>query len=109
MKSQKRAADLTAQSAQQLKIAAMSYDERKTFAATKEDVEQKTADMPAVMQRQVLVIQKAPRTAEVPLLQYIETTVDVPPQKTARGLHNEVQRNPDGQKDVFSIAHDREQ
>ena len=26
------------------------------------------------MQRQVLVIQKAPRTADVPLLQYIDTT-----------------------------------
>ena len=29
------------------------------------------------MQRQVLVIQKAPRTADVPLLQNCDTTVDV--------------------------------
>ena len=32
-------ADLSDQSTQQLKIAAMSFDERKTFAATKEDLE----------------------------------------------------------------------
>ena len=30
------------------------------------------------MQRQVLVIQKAQRTVDVPLLQHIDTTVDVP-------------------------------
>ena len=55
----------------------MPFDERKTFAATKEDLEQNTADLPVVMQRQVLVIQKAQRTVDVPLLQYIDTTVDV--------------------------------
>ena len=75
----------------------MSFDERKTVAATKEDLEQNIADILVVIQRQVLVIQKAPRTADVPLLQYIDTTVDVPAakalQKTARGLHDEVQRN----------------
>ena len=38
-----QSADLGAQSAQQLKTAAMSFDERKTFAATKEDLEQNTA------------------------------------------------------------------
>ena len=70
--------DLGGQSAQQLKIAAMPFDERKTFAATKEDLEQNTADLPVVMQRQVPVIQKAQRTVDVPLLQYIDTTVDVP-------------------------------
>ena len=87
------------------------------LASTKEDLEQNTADTPAVMQRQVLVIQKAPRTTDVPLLQYIDTTAfhwrsdaektlfdttvfhwrsdaEKTPQKTARGLHNEVQRNP---------------
>ena len=36
-----------------------------------------------VMQRQVLVIQKAPRTADVPLLQSSDTTVDVPVAKDA--------------------------
>ena len=48
------------------------------------------------MQRRVLVIQKAPRTVGVPLLQYIDTTVDVPFAKrrredtteTARRLHD---------------------
>ena len=39
-----QSADLGAQSAQQLKIAAMPFDERKIFAATKEDLEQNTAD-----------------------------------------------------------------
>ena len=34
----------------------MSLDDRKTFAATKEDLEQNTTDIPVVMQRQVLVI-----------------------------------------------------
>ena len=93
--------DPGAQSAQQLKIAATSLDERKTFAATKEDLEQNIADILVVMQRYVLVIQKAQRTVDVPLLQYSDTTVDVPvaktPQKTARGLHDEVPRNQDGQ------------
>ena len=41
--------DLGAQSAQQLQTAAMSFDERKTFAATKEDLEKNTADIPVVM------------------------------------------------------------
>ena len=68
--------DLGAQSAQQLKMDAMPFDERKPFATTKEDLEQNTADVPVVMQRQVLVIQKAQRTVDVPLLQYIDTTVD---------------------------------
>ena len=79
----------------------MTFDERKTFAATKEDLEENIVYIPVVMQRQVLVIQKAQRTVDVPLLQYIDTTVDVPVtkalQKTARGLQNEVQRNQDGQ------------
>ena len=62
--------DLGAQSAQLLKTSAMSFDERKTFAASKEDLEQNIADVPVVMQRQVLVIQKAQRTVDIPLLQY---------------------------------------
>ena len=67
----------------------MSFDERKTFAATKEDLEQNTTD-----------IQKAPRTVDVPLLQYIDTTVDVPvdkaPQKQHEDCitkHNEIKMN----------------
>ena len=58
------------QSAQQLKTAAMSFDERKAFAATKEDLEQNTADIPLVMQ--VLVIQEAQRTMDVPLLHSVQ-------------------------------------
>ena len=50
----------------------MSLDERKTFAATKEDLEQNTTNIPVVMQRQVLVIQKAQRTVNVLLVQYID-------------------------------------
>ena len=54
------------------------------------------------MQRQVLVTQKAPRQVDIPLLQYRDTTVDVPVAKRRRedttGLHDEAQRNPDGQK-----------
>ena len=50
----------------------------------------------------MLVIQKAQRTVDVPLLQHIDTTVDVPVAKQRRedttGLHDEVQRNPVGQK-----------
>ena len=92
----------------------MSFDEQKTFAATKEDLEQSTADIPVVMQRQVLLIQKAERKVDIPLLQYI---VDVPVAKrhrkdtteTARGLHNEVQRNQDRREAAFSEAQDREQ
>ena len=61
-------AGLGTQSLQQLKIVAMPFDERKTFAATKEDLEQNTADVPVVMQRQVLVIQKAQRTVDVQML-----------------------------------------
>ena len=55
------------------------------------------------MQRQVLVFQKAPRTADIPLLQYIDTTVEGTTE-TARRLHDEAQRNPDGQEAAFSIA-----
>ena len=41
-------AEVRWQSAQQLKIAAMSFDERKTFAATKEDLKQNTTEIPVV-------------------------------------------------------------
>ena len=70
-------------SAQQAKVAAMSFDEQKSSAETKEDLKQNTTDIPARMQRQVLVIQKAQRTVDVPLLQYSDTTVDVPVAKDA--------------------------
>ena len=86
----------------------MPFDERKTFAATKEDLERNTADFPVVMQRQMLVIQKPQRTVDVPLLQYIDTTVDVPIAKR-RGLYDEVQRNQDGQEPAFCLVQDREQ
>ena len=56
----------------------MSFDVRKIFAATKEDLEQNIADILVLIQRQVLVIQKAQRTVDVPLLQHIDATVDVP-------------------------------
>ena len=54
-----KSTDLGAQSAQQLQIGTRSFDEQKTFEATKENLEQNTTDIPVVMQRQVLVIQKA--------------------------------------------------
>ena len=80
-----------------------SRDEQKISTAIKKDLEQNTIE-----QRQVLAIQKAPRMADIPLLQYIDTTVDVPVAKqrrkdtteTARRLHDKVQRNPDGQEDA---------
>ena len=86
--------DLGGQSAQQLKIAAMPFDERKTFAATMGDLEQNTADLLVVMQRQVPVIQRAQKTLDVPLLQYIDTTVDVPVAKQhedSTTKHNEIE------------------
>ena len=94
-----------------------SLDEQKNFASVSEDLKQNTSDFPVVMQRQVRVIQKAPRTAAVPLRQYSDTTIDVSVAKqrredttvTARRLHDEVQRNPDGQEATSSIAQDREQ
>ena len=77
----------------------MSFDEQKTSTVTKEDLEQNSTDITVAMQRQVLVIQKAQRTVDVPLLQYIDTTFDVPVAKQRReDTTGEVQRNPDGQK-----------
>ena len=82
-----------------------SRNEQKIFTGIKDDVEQHTMNIPVVMRRQVLVIQKAPRPVDIPLLQYIDTTVDVPVAKqrrentteTARRLrdtlHNEIQEN----------------
>ena len=78
MKSQKWSTDLGAQSVQQLKIVAMTFDERKPFAATKEDLEQNTTDILVIISRQVLVIQKVQRTVDVPLLQFFDTPVGVP-------------------------------
>ena len=50
------------------------------------------------------MIQKAQRTGDVPVAnQRREGTTG-----TARGLHDEVQRNPDGQEAAFGIAQDRE-
>ena len=74
------------------------------FTEIKEDLEKENiTNIPVVMQRQVLVNQKAPRTVDIPLLQFLDTTDDVPVAKqrtedtteTARGLHDEAQLNPD--------------
>ena len=49
---------------------------------------------PVVMQRQVPVIQKAQRTVDVPLLQYVGTAVDVPVAKQHENCmtkHNEIE------------------
>ena len=46
-----------------------SRDEQKISTAIKKDLEQNITNMPEVRQRQVLAIQKAPRTADIPLLQ----------------------------------------
>ena len=97
-----QSADLGAQSAQQLTITAMPFDEQKISTVTKEDLEQDTADILVVMKRQVLVIQKAPRKVDIPLLQHSDTTVDVPVAKDAKKTpqeqrkecmtkHNEIQ------------------
>ena len=60
-----------------------SRDEQKISSAIKKDLEQNTTDIPVVRQRQVLAIHKAPRTAHFPLLQYIDTTVDIQLQSNA--------------------------
>ena len=61
----------------------MSLDKQKTSNVTKEDLEQNRTDIPVAMQRPVLVTQRAQRTVDVPLLQYIDTTVDVTVAKDA--------------------------
>ena len=82
MKSQKTALISVAQSGQQLKMAGMSLDEQKTCALTKEDLEL------VVMHQQVFVIQKAQKTVDVPLLQYIDTTVKCPSCEATQGRHH---------------------
>ena len=69
--------DLGAQCAQQ-KMDAMRPDGQKIFATTNEGLRQVTADVPVVMQRQVLVIQRVQRTVDVPLVWYIDAIVFVP-------------------------------
>ena len=78
---------LGAQSAQQLKMDALLFDELKIFATTKEDFQQNTADVPVVMERQVLVAQRVQRTVDVPLVQYIDKIIDVPFVKHEPGSH----------------------
>ena len=73
-----KSTDLGDQSAQQQKKVTMSFDERKSFAATKHGLEQNTTD-----------IQKAQRTVDVPLLQYIDSTVDVPVAKAPQKHHED--------------------
>ena len=58
--------DFGAQSAQQQKMDAMRFDERKFFATNMEHLEHDTADVPVVMQRQVPVIQRVERTVGAP-------------------------------------------
>ena len=60
--------DLGAQCAQQQKMDAMRPDGQKIFATTNEDLRHVTADVPVVMRRQVLVIQRVQRTVDVPLV-----------------------------------------
>ena len=60
-----------------------SRDEQKIFTTTKENVEQNTPDIPVVIQRQILVIQKTAKTTNIPLLHYNDTTVDVAGAKDA--------------------------
>ena len=43
---------------------AMRFDEQKIFTTTKEDLRQVTADVPAVMQRQVPVSRRVQRTVD---------------------------------------------
>ena len=75
---------MKSQSGERISVSSAAEDSRddvrraEDFAATKEDLEQNTVDILVVMQLQVLVIQKAQRTVDVPLLQHIDTTVDVP-------------------------------
>ena len=43
------------------------------FVVIKKDLEQSTANISVVMQRQILEIQKTHRKKDIPLLQYIDT------------------------------------
>ena len=63
----------TIQTARQLKMDAMRFDEHKTFATTEEDLGQNSADVPEVMRGQVPVFQKTQRTVDAPLVQHIDT------------------------------------
>ena len=76
----------TIQTARQLKMDAMRFDEHKTFATTEEDFEQDSADVPVVMHGQVPVFQKAQRTVDAPLVQYIDMIIDVPIEKRRQAL-----------------------
>ena len=60
----------TIQTARQLRMDAMRFDEHKTFATTEEDLEQDSAD------GQVPVFQKTQRTVDAPLVQHIVTQDD---------------------------------
>ena len=79
------------------------------LAATKEDLEQNTTDICNATTG--VCDSESTENGGFPLLQYIDTIIDVPVSKTqtARGLHDEIQRNPDGQEAAFNMALDREQ
>ena len=63
----------TVQTARQLKMDTMRFDEYKTFATAEEDLEQDSAEVPEAMLGQVPVFQKAQRTVDAPLVQHIVT------------------------------------
>ena len=77
----------TIKTAQQPKMDAMRFDECKIFATTEEDLEQDSADAPVAIHGQVPAIQKAQRTVKAPLVQYIDTIIDVPIVKRRQALH----------------------
>ena len=72
--------------AQQPKMDATRFDECKTFATTEEDLEQDSVDVPVATHGQVPVFQKAQRTVDAPLVQYIDTIIDVPIVKRRQAL-----------------------
>ena len=70
-------------SAQHAKAAEVSFDEQKTSVHQGGSRTEQT-DIPAARQRHVLVIQRTPRRVNIPLLQSIDTTVDIPVAKQRR-------------------------
>ena len=60
------------------------------------------------MKRQVLVIQKAPRTVDIPLLQYSDTTVDVPVAKDAEKTPETAEDSESRTDSSFTVLKDTE-
>ena len=116
-----RSADLGALSAQQLKIARDALRRAEDLCRNQGVSRTEHCGRSCANATTGAVIQKAQGTVDVPLLQCIDTdrrcssceatpesTVKTP-QKTAPGLHDEVQRNQDGQEATFCLVQDREQ